>query len=129
VILADTCVVIWLAMDRKLLSKAATDAIGAARSEDGIAICDATLYELAWLVTNKRVDVVGTLNAFLNDVSRRFIVLPVTASVAQLAAAFPAPYPSDPMDRLIGATALDRGVPLVTRDKAIRRSKLVPTIW
>jgi PIN domain nuclease of toxin-antitoxin system len=37
--------------------------------------------------------------------------------------------PLDPMDRIIGATALDRGIPQVTRDKAIRKSKAVPVIW
>ena len=116
-------------MDRKMLSKAAADAIAAARREDGIAICDATLYELAWLVMNRRVAVAGLLDTFLKDVSHRFVVLPMTPSAAQLAADFSPPYPADPMDRLIGATALDRGVPLVTKDRAIRQSKQVETIW
>ncbi len=128
-IVADTHVVIWLAMDREMLSKAATDALTKARREDGIAICDATLYELAWLVTNRRVAVEGSLETFLNDVSRRFLVLPMTPSSARFAAEFTEPYPADPMDRLIGATALDRGVPLVTKDRAIRQSKQVETIW
>jgi PIN domain nuclease of toxin-antitoxin system len=128
-IVIDTCIVIWLARDPEALSAAASAALSAARIGDGVAICDATLYELACLVRHGRVTMKRSLEALLDEVTRRFIVLPVTASVAQLAAAFPAPYPSDPMDRLIGATALDRGVPLITRDKAIRRSKLVPTIW
>jgi predicted nucleic acid-binding protein len=33
------------------------------------------------------------------------------------------------MDRLIGATALDRGVPLITRDRAIRESNALNVIW
>ena len=128
-IVIDTCVVIWLASDPDSLSEAATAALSSARKERGVAVCDATLYELAWLVHNGRITMKRSLDAFLGEITRRFIVLPVTASAAMLAAAFPEPYPSDPMDRLIGATALDRGVSLVTRDKAIRRSKLVPTIW
>lgn len=129
VIVADTCVVIWLAADPGALSKAATAAIVAARAAGGVAISDMTLYELARLVQNGRISVTGSLDAFLKEVESRFIVLPVTASIARLATEFPARYPSDPMDRLIGATALDRGASLVTRDKAIRKAKAVPVIW
>jgi PIN domain nuclease of toxin-antitoxin system len=39
------------------------------------------------------------------------------------------PKPLDPMDRIIGATALDRGVPLVTKDKMIRKAKALSVIW
>jgi len=35
----------------------------------------------------------------------------------------------DPMDRIITATAMVEGVPLVTADRNIRRSRLVKTIW
>jgi PIN domain nuclease of toxin-antitoxin system len=33
------------------------------------------------------------------------------------------------MDRIIGATALDLGVPLVTKDKMIRKAKALSVIW
>lgn len=35
-------------------------------------------------------------------------------------------FRGDPADELIAATSIVHGVPLVTRDKTIRRSKLVP---
>ena len=35
-------------------------------------------------------------------------------------------FQGDPADELIAATSLVHGVPLVTRDRAIRRSKIVP---
>jgi PIN domain nuclease of toxin-antitoxin system len=38
-------------------------------------------------------------------------------------------FHGDPADRLIVATALEAGSALVTRDGAIRRSKLVETVW
>jgi PIN domain nuclease of toxin-antitoxin system len=49
----------------------------------------------------------------------------VCARAVGLAASFP----SDPADRLIVATALLEGIPLVTADDEIRRSKAVTTIW
>ncbi len=128
-IVIDTCVVIWLADKPEALSHSAEEALTTARQGDGVAVCDATLYELAWLVRNKRIIMKHLLPILLEEVTRRFLVLPVTASAAQLAVAFSELYPADPMDRLIGATALDRGVPLVTKDRAIRQSKQVETIW
>jgi PIN domain nuclease of toxin-antitoxin system len=62
-------------------------------------------------------------------VERHFVVLPITANIALQAFAFPASYPKDPADRLIGATALIEDIPLITADRGIRRSGTVPTIW
>ena len=40
----------------------------------------------------------------------------------------PAAYPKDPTDRIIGATALIEGMPLLTADREIRRSRALHTI-
>jgi PIN domain nuclease of toxin-antitoxin system len=129
VIVVDTCVIIWLASEPSVLSTAATEAIQVARKNGGVGISGISLYELAWLVSNRRITLKTSLEAFLIEVEARFVTLPITASVAQIAVALPPSYPLDPMDRIIGATALDRGVPLVTRDKAIRKAKAMPVIW
>jgi len=39
---------------------------------------------------------------------------------------FPKPYPADPQDRIIGATAVVEGRPLLTQDRLIVKSGLVP---
>jgi PIN domain nuclease of toxin-antitoxin system len=44
------------------------------------------------------------------------------------AVSFPESYPKDPQDRLIGATALVEGAGLVTHDRGIAKSALVPVI-
>jgi PIN domain nuclease of toxin-antitoxin system len=62
-------------------------------------------------------------------VERQFIVLPITANIALQAFELPASYPNDPVDRIIGATALIEDIPLLTADREIRKSGLVPTIW
>ena len=53
----------------------------------------------------------------------------ISPEIAALATQFPDDYPKDPADRLIGATARAEGLPLVTRDEAIRASPLIRTIW
>lgn len=56
-------------------------------------------------------------------------MLELTPTVAALATQFPDDFPRDPADRIIAATARDRGLPLVTADERIRACPLVQTIW
>jgi PIN domain nuclease of toxin-antitoxin system len=71
----------------------------------------------------------ASLEAFLSEVETRFIVMPMTGRICARALALPPTYPKDPADRVIGATALVEGVPLITADDGIRRSKALNTIW
>jgi PIN domain nuclease of toxin-antitoxin system len=50
-------------------------------------------------------------------------------NVAMQAFELPASYPNDPVDRIIGATALIEDIPLLTADREIRKSRAVPTLW
>jgi PIN domain nuclease of toxin-antitoxin system len=129
VILLDTHVLVWLTSEPAKLSKHATSAIRRATRTGGIAISAITLWELAWLVTHARLRVNGTVEAYLDEVSSRVAIRPITAKIASLANQLPTEYPSDPCDRLIGATALAEGLLLLTRDTKIRDCKQLQTLW
>ena len=128
-ILLDTHVLVWLATEPTKLSKLARSAIRRASRAGGIGISAITLWELAWLATHGRLQLTGTVEAYLEEISSRVAVLPITTKVAALANQFSTDYSSDPCDRLIGATALAQGMILVTKDAKIRDCKQLQTLW
>lgn len=129
-ILLDTHVVAWLALDQTHISKNARAAINDARENgDGLAISDITLLELATLSSKGRIRLEISLESFLEEIEARFIVLPISGRACARALGLPATYPKDPADRIIGATALVEGMSLLTADREIRRSRALHTIW
>ena len=128
-ILLDTHVLIWLANDPAKLSKKAADAIRSSIKQGGIAISAITLWELAWLATHGHLSFGGTVEDFVEKISSRTAIRAITVKVAVLANQLPTNYSPDPCDRLIGATALAEGIPLVTKDRNIRNCKQIKTIW
>lgn len=128
-ILLDTHIVIWLAFEPDKLSKRAKDVIRAARLQGGLAIAGITLLELAWLAEKGRVETTLSVESFARLCASKMTVLPITPEIAARAASFPDSYPKDPQDRLIGATALVEGIELVTHDKKIKKSGMIPVIW
>ena len=128
-ILLDSHVLIWTVLDSKRLSRAAASAILRARRNDGLAVSAITAYEIAWLVASGKVHGYGTVEASVRRFLEGVTVRPITPEIAALATQFPADYPRDPADRLIGATSRAEGLTLVTRDERIRRSPLLKTVW
>ena len=129
-ILLDTHVVLWLALDPDRISKKAAAAIEDTRlSGEGLAISDMTLLEIALGESKRRIQLDASLETFLTEVESRFVVLPIAARVCVSAMALPSAYPKDPADRVIGATALVEGIVLITADAEIRKSKALRTIW
>jgi PIN domain nuclease of toxin-antitoxin system len=129
-ILLDTHVVLWLALEPARISKRARAAIDLARQGGtGVAISAITLLEIARLSSEGQIQLNASLDTFLSDVERRFTVLPISGRVCVRAVSFPATYPKDPADKVIGATALEEGISLVTTDRGIINSHSVSTIW
>jgi len=81
------------------------------------------------LVEKKRLtldrDVLTWLEAAITRT--RVVVLSLTPQIAVAATSIP--HFRDPSDRLIAATAVTHGVPLVTKDERMQRSGVVATIW
>jgi len=130
VITLDTHAVLWLVAKPEKLSLRASRAIEKARQDhEGLGIAAVTLYELALGVVRKRMQVHAELSEVLGRIEELVAILPLTSAIAARAAKMPDGFPRDPFDRIIAATALVHGTPLVTADGPIRRSGAVATIW
>jgi PIN domain nuclease of toxin-antitoxin system len=128
-ILLDTHVLIWYKSQPRRLSKQALAALRRAEAGTGLAISAVTQVEIAGLLHRGRLSLQGSIESTIREFIRGVIVLPITLDVAVLTAHFPPDFPSDPMDRIIAATARAEGLSLVTADESILRCPLLKTIW
>ena len=97
----------------------------------GFGVAAISSWEVAMLAEKRRIHLdVGTLQWLLDATTLPAITMfDLTANVAARAVALPREVGRDPADRLIVATAIENGVPLVTKDKRIRDANIVQTIW
>jgi PIN domain nuclease of toxin-antitoxin system len=126
VILLDTHILIWLLIAPDNLSPKAKKAILASRKSGPLALSAISLWEIAWLVESKRIAIDVSVDSFVKKCASYVQVLPITQEIAVRSVQFPKSYPNDPQDRIIGATAIVEGARLLTHDKLIAKSGLVP---
>ncbi|MGI8776778.1 MAG: type II toxin-antitoxin system VapC family toxin, partial [Acidimicrobiales bacterium] len=110
------------------LSTAATSAIVEA---DELAVADVTWFELAWMARHERITVSVPILTWLDELVTELRTIGITPAIANTAVALPTSFPGDPADRLIYATAVERGWQLVTKDRRLRRHRHPSpvTIW
>jgi PIN domain nuclease of toxin-antitoxin system len=125
-ILLDTPVLIWLLIAPEKLSPKARKAILAARKSGPLALSAISLWEIAWLAENNRIEIDVSVESFLKKCASYVQVLPISPEIAVRSVQFPDSYPKDPQDRIIGATAIAEGIRLLTHDAQIAGSGLVP---
>lgn len=116
--LLDTHILIWWLNRTGDLSEKALYFLDATKPRPIIA--DISLWEVAMLVKKGRIALNVELRDWFDVVMKNVEVIPITPSIAARVADLPEEFHGDPADRLIVATAIERSVTLVTRDKRIR---------
>lgn len=129
-LLLDTHVVLWLALEPERIPRNWNDAMEEARRTTGsLAIAGSTLWEIALLEANGKLSLDPPVDVFLERVEKIYRVFPVNRQIAVRGNTFSSTYPRDPADRQIGATAIIHGLTLVTADQRILSSGEVPCLW
>jgi PIN domain nuclease of toxin-antitoxin system len=116
-LLLDTHVLHWWSAEPRRVSKAADKALEEA---DDFAVSAITWFELAWLARNERIVLNIPIRRWLSGLAAQVRTIGIDPSIADTAVSLPKSFPGDPADRLIFATAIEHGLPLVTKDRAIR---------
>jgi PIN domain nuclease of toxin-antitoxin system len=116
-VLLDTHVVHWWSAEPKRISKPARNALEEA---DEHVVAAISWYELAWLAKHERIVVNIPIRSWLQGLATQLRTIGMTPAIADTAVALPSSFPGDPADRLIYATAIEHGLKLVTKDRAIR---------
>lgn len=127
-VLLDSHVVHWWSAEPERMSSAAAKAISSA---DELAVADISWFELAWLARHERIALAIPIAAWLQSLAAQVRTIPVTPAIANTAVSLPSSFPGDPADRLIYATAIEQGWPLITKDKRLRdhRHPKPLTVW
>ncbi len=130
-IVLDTHAWVWWIGDPRRLSQAAHQSIDEASKQDGIYVSSMSTWEVAMLVKKGRLQLTMNVADWIAQSallpSLHFV--PVDNSLALRSVHLPDSLSPDPVDRIIVATAIKLDAPLVTKDKRIRASDVVATIW
>jgi PIN domain nuclease of toxin-antitoxin system len=127
----DTHAVVWYLESSPRLSPAALAAIrGATAAGDRVHVSSVTITELVYLVEKGRIarPLFDQLLEALKRPDSGLLPTPFDLAMAEVMQRIPAVLVPDMPDRMIAATALHLGLPLVTRDTKIRSAPLV-TLW
>ncbi len=130
-LLLDTWALVWMAVEPARLSRPARQAIERASKDGGLAIASIGVWELAQMFARGRLRAPGTVESAVRLVLDRtgVGVRELSPAIAALAAEPGSALPGDPVSRIVCATAIAEGLPLVTSDPALSSCPRMRTIW
>ncbi len=125
----DTHSIVWYMTDNPNLSIEARRAFSKADSgEDYIFIPCIVFFELLYLTEKKKIAI--DFDSFVEMVSssKNYRIEPLCLPIIKKSKAISKGRVSDPWDRLIAATSIHLGFPLISRDKSLQKMGLM-ILW
>lgn len=121
----------WWVSGFEPLSTRAHRLIGEAIEQKAVYLSSISVWEVAQLVARGRLQLAMAVADWVAKSEALPFVhfIPVDNAIAIKSVQLPGPLHPDPADRMIIATALTLGFPLVTRDEKIARYLHLRTIW
>jgi PIN domain nuclease of toxin-antitoxin system len=128
--LLDTHILVWWLGEDLRLSSKQREVLAGASAEAPLWVADITLWEIANLASLGRIRLHLPVRDWLERATAPPLVRrhSITPAVAAEVAALPEPFHRDPADRILVATARVHGATLLTADRRIVDSGLVPTL-
>jgi PIN domain nuclease of toxin-antitoxin system len=122
---------VWFVNDPRQLSPSARRAVNQAMARNAIYISSISAWEVARLSARKRIEFKIDVQDWIarSEAVPFFNFVPVDNAIFVRSVLLPGPIHSDPADRIIIATSLIKGMPIVTKDEKIRKYAKVKSIW
>lgn len=127
----DTHAVLWyLGNSRELPTSAREKIEGAIAHGRDVHISAISFIEIIYLVERRKLpeEALARFRKAISDPSSGFSIVPVNAAIANEIEKVPRSIVPDMPDRIIAATAIHFGVPLVTRDRRLQAIG-IQTAW
>lgn len=131
VLILDTCALVFDSLAPERLSKKGAAAIIQADDSGKLACCDISLWEIAMLISKRRIDPGTNAQKFIQLVlaARNIKVLPITAEIAARSAMADFCPHGDPADRIIAASTILHKSKLVTSDQKLTTVAGLQIVW
>ncbi len=128
-IVLDTHAWVWFVDNPDLISTKARKSVESALADGAIYISSISVWEILMLESKKRLSFSIPASTWLERTEKTglFTFFPVDNAVCRTSAALN--LHGDPADRFIAATAVHLGATLVTKDRKLRTSRKVHTLW
>jgi PIN domain nuclease of toxin-antitoxin system len=131
VIVLDTHALVWWVAASPSLSRRARQITRSESRRRGLVVSAISVFEIVTLERRGRIAFKIPASEWLADLRSlpELTIHPISDQIAERAGALGEVFPGDPADRLIAATSLVLGVPLVTQDTRLRRVPNLSTVW
>ena len=128
-IVLDTHAFIWYVDNPSMLSKKALSLIDLHIPDGNVYISSISTWEILTLAAKGRIEFSIPADVWIErcEKSGVFQFIPLDNTICRLSTSLG--LHGDPADRFISATSIYMGAPLITKDRKLRQSKKVTTIW
>ena len=130
-IVLDTHVLIWWVSDPDKLSLSAQKAITSAMATDSILVSSISVWEIYLLIKKERLMLTMDTDSWLEKIENLPYVqfIPIDNKIAAKSVTLPGEFHNDPADRIIVATAREKGAFLITADERIKHYSHIQSLW
>jgi PIN domain nuclease of toxin-antitoxin system len=130
-IVLDTHTWVWWVNGQPALSQRGQRAIRKAASEAAVYISSISVWEVAQLVAKGRLELTMDVESWVrkSEAMPFLHFISVDNAIAMKSVQLSGPFHGDPADRIIVATSIILGFPLITRDRRILDYADVKSFW
>lgn len=129
--LLDTHTWVWWHMRPKGLSRKVAGLISRPDGYEEILLSAISVWEFCKLLEKGRIGISCHPIEWIETAMAmpKLRLVPITPAIAYDSTALPQPFPTDPADQIITATARAENATILTKDGLLRRCQHVRTIW